>query len=202
MMYRSRKPIPKGEVIPLTEDGIRSYEDVKNIRVVNTVVERMRGAIQLLCTGDVELENVTVLECGDFSYDVSAVSGSRIVMKDCKGDVAYNPLFNLTRGELPRNAGYEVTVLSPPEGSKPTLRSSLGKICGSKCRFIIRDGTTRPLPEEANYLHCGGDKELVDSTIENYTTAKLILHKNVRNCRVISVGPVEDNGSRNRIERR
>lgn len=199
MMYRSRKPIPKGEVIPLTEDGIRSYEDVKNVRVVNTTVERMRGAIQLLCTGDVVLENVTVLECGDFSYDVSATSGSRIVMKDCKGDIAYNPLFNLTRGELPSNAVYEVTLLSPPEGSKPTPRSSLGKICGSKCDFIIKDGTTRPLPEEANFLICGGSKELVDSSIDNQTSAKLILEKNVRNCRITSAGPVEDKGSGNRV---
>lgn len=200
MLYRKKQPIPRGEVIPLTEDGIRSYEDVKNVKVVNTTVERMRGAIQLLCTGDVTLENVTVLECGDFSYDVSATSGSRIEMKDCHGDVAYNPLFNLTRGELPKNAVYEVTILSPPEGSKPTPRSSLGKICGSKCTFILRDGTTRPLPDQSNHLICGGDKELVHSTIENHTTAKLILQKNVSNCTIRSLGPVEDNGSRNKVE--
>lgn len=199
MLYRKKQPIPRGEVIPLTEDGIRSYEDVKNIKVVNTTVERMRGAIQLLCTGDVTLENVTVLESGDFSFDVSAVSGSRIMMKDCKGDVAYNPLFNLTRGDLPEGATYEVTLLSPPEGSKPTPRSSLGKICGKKCKFVIKDGTTRSLPDEANYLICGGDKELSNSTIDNQTSAKLILQKNVRNCFIRSKGPVEDNGSGNKI---
>ncbi|MFC7337591.1 hypothetical protein ACFQY0_10415 [Haloferula chungangensis] len=199
MLYRKKQPIPRGEVIPLTEDGIRSYEDVKNIKVINTTVERMRGSIQLLCTGDVYLENVTVLESGDFSFDVSATPGSRIVMKDCRGDVAYNPLFNLTRGDLPENAGYEVTLLSPPEGSKPTPRSSLGKICGKNCKFIIRDGTERPLPEEANYLICGGDKELVDSTIENHSSAKLILKKNVRNCIIRSNGPVEDEGKGNRV---
>ena len=202
MLYRKKQPIPRGEVIPLTEDGIRSYEDVKNIKVVNTTVERMRGAIQLLCTGDVTLENVTVLESGDFSFDVSATSGSRIVMKDCKGDVAYNPLFNLTRGDLPEGATYEVTLLSPPEGSRSTPRSSLGKICGRKCTFIIKDGTTRPLAEDTNYLNCGGDKELTDSTIDNQSSAKLILHKNVRNCTIRSKGPVEDNGSGNRVMQR
>ena len=200
MLYRKKQPIPRGEVIPLTEDGIRSYEEVKNIKVINTTIERMRGAVQLLCTGDVMLENVTVLECGDFSYDVSAPSGSEIVMKNCHGDVAYNPLFNLTRGDLPKNATYEVTVLSPPEGSKPTPRSSLGKICGNKCQFVFKDGTTRPLPEQANYLICGGDQELTNSTIDNQTTAKLILMKNVRNCTIRSIGPVEDNGSRNKVE--
>lgn len=79
MHYRKRQPIPRGQVIPLTEDGIRSYDNVRNIKVINTTVERMRGAIQLLCTGDVYLENVTVLESGDFSFDVSATERSEIV---------------------------------------------------------------------------------------------------------------------------
>ena len=201
MLYRKKQPIPRGEVIPLTEDGIRSYDNVRNVKVVNTTVERMRGGIQLLCTGDVELENVAVRESGDFSFDVSATPGSKIVMKGCKVDVAYNPLFNLTRGDLPKDAFYEVTILSPPEGSGATERSSLGKICGDGCEFILHDGLTRPLPEEANYLICGGDKELVDSTIVNHTSAKLVLEKNVRNCKIRSVGPVEDKGRGNRVEK-
>ncbi|MEN8695486.1 MAG: hypothetical protein ACN4GG_11750 [Akkermansiaceae bacterium] len=199
MLYRKKQPIPRGQVIPLTEDGIRSYDNVRNIKVINTTVERMRGAIQLLCTGDVTLENVTVLESGDFSFDVSATKGSKITMKNCRGDVAYNPLFNLTRGDLPENALYEVTILSPPKGSDPTPRSSLGKICGKNCKFILHNGITRPLPEEANFLICGGDKELTNSTIENNTTAKLILERNVRNCTIRSLGPVEDKGSGNKI---
>ena len=199
MLYRKKQPIPRGQVIPLTEDGIRSYDNVRNIKIVDTTVERMRGGIQLLCTGDVVLENVTVLESGDFSFDVSATKGNRILMKNCKGDVAYNPLFNLTRGELPFKAGYEVTILSPPKGSSHTPRSSLGKISGDQCRFILRDGLTRALPEEANYLICGGDDPLRDSIIENDTTAKLILEKNVEGCTIRSRGPVEDRGKRNRI---
>ena len=158
ILFRGKRPIPRGEVIPLTEDGIRSYEDVKNVTVTNTTIERMRGAVQLLCTGDVTLDNVTVLESGDFSFDLSATGGSKVLMKDCRGDVAYNPVLNLTRGEVPKNAGYELTILDPPEGSGSTPRSSLGKICGDRCRFILRDGTTRPLPEAANFLVCGGDE--------------------------------------------
>jgi hypothetical protein len=167
--------------------------------VINTTVERIRGAVQLLCTGDVTLENVTVFEAGDFSFDVSATSGSKILMKGCRGDVAYSPAFNLTRGDLPKKANYEITILSPPEGSGSTPRSSLGKICGDQCRFILRDGTTRPLPEKVNFLVCGGDKELVDSVIERHTGAKLILKKNVRNCTIKSVGPVEDQGAGHKI---
>lgn len=199
MLYRKRQPIPRGQVIPLTEDGIRSYNNVRNIQIINTTVERMRGAVQLLCTGDVFLENVTVRESGDFSFDVSATKGSKIVMKNCHGDIAYNPLFNLTRGDLPVDATYEVTILSPPKGSEPTARSSLGKICGDHCRFIIHDGLTHPLPEIANHLICGGDEKLINSTIENRTSAQLILKSNVQNCTIRSFGPVEDNGKNNRV---
>ncbi|MBK1829880.1 hypothetical protein JIN77_04030 [Verrucomicrobiaceae bacterium R5-34] len=199
MLYRKKQPIPRDRMIPLTEDGIRSYDNVRNIKVINTTVERMRGAIQLLCTGDVELENVTVLEPGDFSFDVSAVKGSKIVMKNCRSDVAYNPVFNLTRGEIPKKATYELTLLSPPEGSEPTDRTSLGIICGQQCTFILKEDLKRPLPEKVNYLICGGRQELTSSTIENRTKAKLILEKNVTNCKITSIGPVEDRGENNRV---
>jgi len=201
IMYRGKRPIPRDQMIPLTEDGVRSYNEVSDITVVDTVVERMRGCFQLLCTGDVHLENVTVREAGDFSYDLSAGEAGRVVMKNCRGDIAFAPLFNLTRGPVPNSAFYEVTILSPAEGVEPTKRTSLGTICGEKCTFIFRDGTTRPLPGEVNRLNCGGKKPLIDSSIANYTTAKLILNRNVRNCRIRSVGPVEDHGQKNTVVR-
>lgn len=198
MLFRSKQPIPRDRMIPLTEDGLRTYEDVKNVKVVNTIIERFRGAVQLLCTGDVELDGVTVIEPGDFGFDVSAVKGSKIVMKNCRSDVAYNPVLNLTRGDLPENAEYELTLLSP-EGVAFTSQSGLGVICGKKCTFIFRDTLKRPLPEEVNVVICGGKQELTDSTVENHTTAKLVLEANVRNCDIRSVGPVEDKGKGNRI---
>ncbi|MBN2449502.1 MAG: hypothetical protein JXR77_03885, partial [Lentisphaeria bacterium] len=174
---------------------------VRNITVVDTTVERMRGCFQLLCVGDVTLENVTVLEAGDFSYDLSAGDRGRVVMRNCRGDVAYNPLFNLTRGETPREAFYEVTILSPAPGVQPTPRSGLGTLCGDRCTFLLHDGTTRPLPPEAGRVHCGGRKGLSRSTVTNHTGATLILDANVRDCAITSVGPVEDHGQGNRVVR-
>ena len=142
IMYRGERPIPHDNMIPLTEDGVRSYDDVKNITVTGTTVERMRGCFQLLCTGDITLTDVTVLESGDFSYDLSAGNLGRVVMKGCKGDIAYNPLFNLTRGDLPRKSLFEVTILSPAKGVSHTPRTSLGIICGIDCKFVLHDGTT------------------------------------------------------------
>ena len=36
-------------MIPLTEDGVRSYDSVRNDTVIDTTVERMRGCFRLLC---------------------------------------------------------------------------------------------------------------------------------------------------------
>jgi len=199
IMYRGKRPIPHDQMIPLTEDGVRAYDAVKNITVINTTVERLRGCFQLLCVGDVTLENVTVLEAGDFSYDLSSGDQGKVTMKNCRGDIAHNPLFNLTRGEVPKDAFYEITILSPAQGVQPTARTSLGIICGDSCTFILHDGTTRPLPQEANYLRCGGKKGLTNSTVTNHTTARLILNERVRNCLIRSVGPVEDQGQGNTI---
>jgi hypothetical protein len=116
-----------------------------------------------------------------------------------RGNVAYHPLLNLTRGEVPRDAFYEVRVLSPAEGVRPTTQSSLGTICGDRCTFIFHDGTTCPLPEEANRLQCGGKRGLTNSTVTNYTAAQLMLSERLRNCVINSVGPVEDRGRENSI---
>jgi len=201
IMYRGKRPIPRDQMIPLTEDGVRSYGGDKNITVKNTTAERLRGCFQLLCDGDVTLDNVTVLEAGDFSYDISSGSKGKVVMKNCRSDIAYNPLFNLTRGDVPKDAFYEVTILSPAEGIQPTPRTSLGAICGDNCTFIFHDGTTGPLPQQANHLSCGGRKELKNSTVLNYTSARLILNERVRNCTIKSVGPVEDRGKGNTVLR-
>jgi hypothetical protein len=108
-------------------------------------------------------------------------------------------LFNLTRGAVPKNAFYEVTILSPAESVEPTARTCLGTICGDNCTFIFRDGTTRPLPTKVNRLVCGGKKHLVNSTVTNYTHATVVLTERVRNCVIKSAGPVEDHGKQNSI---
>jgi hypothetical protein len=89
--------------------------------------------------------------------------------------------------------------LSPAEGTRATARTSLGTICGEDCTFIFHDGTSRPLPEQVNRLNCGGRKGLKNSTLVNYTAARLILDERVRGCVIKSVGPVEDHGEENTV---
>ena len=145
------------------------------------------------------LENVSVLEAGEFCYDLSSGDQGKVVMKHCRADLAYNPVFNLTRGERPKDEFYELTILSPPEGSEPTPRTCLGTICGDGCTFILHDGMTRPPPAAGNLLECGGRHGLTNSTVKNYTSAKLVLNGRVRSCIIESVGPVEDGGQDNRV---
>jgi hypothetical protein len=81
VMYRGPRPIPRDEIIPLVEDGIRSYGGDKKITVIDTTVERFRGGVQLHCEGDVTLENVSVLKAGDFCYGLSSGDQGKVVMK-------------------------------------------------------------------------------------------------------------------------
>lgn len=200
IMFRGKRPIPRNEVIPLTEDAIRSYNDVRNIVVKNTVVERQRGCVALFGTGDITLDNVTVREGGDCSFDVTAKDGGKVIVKNCFADVSYNPVFRM-RTHTPEDSFYEVTILSPADGVKFTPRSNLGEIAGIRTTFILHDGTTKPLPRSANVLTCGGRKELTRSTVTNYTPATLILEKNVTHCTIRSIGPVKDKGKNNTVIR-
>ncbi len=206
IMYRGKRPIPKNEVIALTEDGIRNYDNVRNVTIINTTVERMRGCIAMnVSSGDVILENVTVLEAGDQAFDVGCDTTGKIVMKNCRADLAYNPIFNLTRAkQIPKHAFFEVTILSPASNVKPTPRTSIGRICGDSCTFIFHDGTTRPIPEKYFVIYGEGFRKgqaLINCTIINETRAKLILGPNSRNCTVKSRGPVVDKGKGNKIVR-
>ena len=206
IMYRGKRPIPRDQVIPLTEDGIRTYGGDKNIRVINTTVERFRG-IQVHCESDVQFVNVTAREMGYFGFDVTAGKHGRTIVRNCRGDIAYSPLFNLTRAGMPRDSVYEMTVLPPREGVTVTDGTNLGrptdfgKICGKNTTFIFRKGGDRPLPEKVQRVRLGHGKPLVNSKVLNYTNATLKLTDKVRNCTIRSVGPVKGSGKNNDISR-
>ena len=207
IMYRGRRKIPKDQMIPLTEDGIRTYGGDKNIRVIDTTVERFRCGAQIHAGGEVVLRNVTVREPGYFGFDVSAGDQGRVTMRNCRGDVAYSPLFNLTRSGTPQNSVYEVTVMPPRKGVEPTdgtnlgRPTDLGRLAGRECTFTFHKGGDRPLPKKVQRVRVGQDKPVIDSELVNHTLAELTLSERVRNSTIQSVGPVEDNGQNNTVIR-
>ena len=200
ILYRGERPIPRGQMIPLTESGIRTYEKVKNVIIEDTIVERTRACYALYCVGKVRLENAVAREAGDFAFAITSTAPGKATMENCHADIAYNPVFNFTRGELPVRNNYEITIHDPPEDSSPTPRTGLGIICGDKCNFELLDATTRPLPQGFDRLVCGDKKRpLTNSKVTNRTTATMVLESSTRNCLVQSVGPVIDQGRGNRV---
>ncbi|WP_158843891.1 right-handed parallel beta-helix repeat-containing protein [Algibacter sp. L1A34] len=94
-------PIRKGEMISLTEDGIRAYldgDDVNgvnrrtgDITVENCFVDKMRGGITLsIGSGASNVSNNTVVNC-EHAYSFP----SNAVVKNCKGNTAFGPLLML-----------------------------------------------------------------------------------------------------------
>ncbi len=200
ILYRGERPIPRDQMIPLTESGIRTYEEVQNVIIKDTVVERTRACYALYCIGEVHLENAIAREAGDFAFAVTSTKAGKATMKNCHADLAYNPVFNFTRGELSVRNDYELTLHDPPEGSSPTPRTGLGIICGDRCQFEILDATTKPLPAGFDRLVCGDKKRpLINSKVTNRTAATVVLSENARGCVVYSVGPVIDQGRGNRV---
>lgn len=200
IIYRGERPIPRDEMIPTPEDGVRNYENVKNVFIKDTVVERFRACYALNGVGEIHLENATALEAGDYAFEVSSELTRKATMKNCHADLAYHPIFMFTRGPLPKRCKYEITIHDPPEGSSPTASTGLGIIAGESCEFILRDGATKPLPEGKDRLYCGHKgRPLTRSKVTNHTTATLVLNKNVQGCRILSYGPVIDNGRQNTV---
>jgi len=200
--YRGERPIPRDRMIPLVEDGIRAYNDVRNVWVENTEIKRFRGCVQLLCTGDVFLKNVTVREAGDFSFDVSSLPGFDVKMEQCASDYAYSPIFNLTRGETPQEASYELEILPLSPDVLPVARGSLGTLCGKGCRFKITAAEDAGDLSQMAPLECGNRDRMESCMLSNFTDVPVQLTKRATGCVVRSRGVVADEGNGNTVVRR
>jgi len=95
------QPIPRGQMLSLTEDGIRAYlegedKNGKNrrtghITVENCKVVKMRGGITVCMAQSASITNCTVLDSGGHAYSVP----SNGIVRDCKGNAAYSPLLSM-----------------------------------------------------------------------------------------------------------
>lgn len=94
------QPIPKGQMIGLTEDGIRAYTDgadkdgnrrrTGHITVENCKVNAMRGGITLALASSATVTDSLAIYC---AHGFSLPSNS--VIKNSKGNAAYGPLLTL-----------------------------------------------------------------------------------------------------------
>ncbi len=94
-------PIPKGQMLSLTEDGIRAYTNGTNkdgekrrtghVTVENCTVKRMRGSIALSLATGATVTDCTVIEAGGHAFGFP----SDAVVRGCKGDAAFAPLLSI-----------------------------------------------------------------------------------------------------------
>lgn len=161
------RPIPKGKMLSLTEDGIRAYLDgadregnnrrTGHITVENCLVKRMRGGITITMARSGTVTDCVVLESGGHAYSIPPNG----VVRDCKGDAAFSPLLSMpysNRGD----ADIELELVAAREemGDHP-----LAKIVGNGHRIKItgsgdqKPGTLRPI-----VLGTTGDRYTVENT--------------------------------------
>lgn len=125
----------------LSEDGFRTYGQVKNLTFINCTAKNMRGGFELRTREPVRLEN-----CSAFGNERGFwVSGA--VMKNCRGDAEYGPLL-FVEGN---NARIDVTLL-PTESDAVIHALALIHGTGHEIRLESADGTrVQPLPIRIGY---------------------------------------------------
>ncbi|MDF7825479.1 hypothetical protein P4B35_15740 [Pontiellaceae bacterium B12227] len=210
--------IPKGEMLSLTEDGIRAYvrgtnkegetRNTGHVTIENCTIVRMRGAVALAAASSATVTDTTVRESAG-AYGLP----SNCTVRRCKGDASYGPLVYIPYSNR-RNADVELELV---ETDKDSGDHNLANIVGSNHRIkITYAGKTRPKSQRQIVLGSTGDRYRDDNTDEkelrekNYARAVTLINETPHpvyltefssSCEVISRGSVKDRGDDNDKER-
>lgn len=214
------RPIPKGKMIGLTEDGIRAYTDGEDkdgnrrrtghITVEGCTVDGMRGGITLTLAERATVTDSVAINC---SHGYSLPSNSTI--KNCKGNAAYGPLLSLPYAHK-GNSVIELELLDAAEevGDHP-----LARITGSGHQITITtQSNVAPKTLRSIILGTTGERyteATADaSELKKRNNARGIILKNLTrhpvqpgpysvSCEIESKGDIlTDEGSDNRIKKR
>ncbi|WP_372846214.1 hypothetical protein [Pontiella sp.] len=117
--WKQGQPIPKGEMLSLTEDGIRAYVRGVNkdgeeratgyVTLENCTLTRMRSCIALTAASSATVTDCTVREAGGTAYGLP----SDCTVRNCKGDAAFSPLLSIPYSNR-RNADIELELMGHP----------------------------------------------------------------------------------------
>jgi hypothetical protein len=215
--WHEGKPIPVGEMLSLTEDGIRAYTDgadrngntrrTGHITVENCFVKRMRGGITITMATGGTVTGCTVIDC-DHAYSIPPNG----LVRNCKGNAAYGPLLEMPYSNQ-SSADIELELLY----SKIEMGNhALAQITGNQHKITFTySGKQIPvklrpiLVGDVGYRYTTNnstEKELVkvhsakSISIVNQTPYPVILTKYSSNCIVNSQGKIlDDNGLQNVI---
>lgn len=180
--------IPYNHVYPLSEDGIRSYNNTGSVTVENCTVKQMRGGIRLYLASSATVKNSQAIDCGSGGTNYNMPAGGTIT--GSSGNFTYAPLsdFRLSRSRQ----NIEMTIIPSPNAIGP---HNIADILGNNHNIIFHR-TPGPLDtDETRAIVIAGD----NSTIVNETEYRIILESSANGNTIISCGPVSDNGANNDI---
>ncbi|MDW5290299.1 right-handed parallel beta-helix repeat-containing protein [Formosa sp. PL04] len=189
-----------GEIISLSEDGIRMYPDykghlTKNTTVKNCTVTQMRRGIctGLSTSGDMVIDCV-VRDCVATGYNV----GNEDVLINCSADAKYGEAFCIAYTDA-KNASVDMTILDSRDGLANNL---LAKINGTGHTVNIRTEAPEYIPDTMaiklsvweGYGNFDENAKMhaTDITLNNQTDAEVITFNGTTNLDVKSVGEVRE----------
>jgi parallel beta-helix repeat protein len=181
------RPIPKDEILPLAEDGIRVYTRGGSVTVENCTVKKMRGGIRLYLSSRATVANSKAIDCGMTNFNLP--KGGKITSS--VGNFAYAPLsdFRLARSRQQ----IELTILPSPHA---VGSHNLADIQGDDHNIVFHrskgriDANLRPIVITGT-----------GSTIRNETEYPIILESSASRNTVASAGRVTDLGANNSVSR-
>ncbi len=132
--------ITAGEMIALSEDGVRTYNEgsnyntttTTNVTIKNTTVKNMRGGFHLeYGSGEMIIEDCTAQ--GNQTQGYTVDSGTSII--NCKGDAMYSPL--ITNWYNRSNATVEVALMPDTPEDERFRPWRIAEIAGSNNNITI-----------------------------------------------------------------
>ncbi|WP_299180089.1 RICIN domain-containing protein [uncultured Aquimarina sp.] len=180
--------IPLNHVYPLSEDGIRSYNNTGSVTVENCTVKQMRGGIRLYLASSATVTNSQAIDCGSGGTNYNMPTGGTII--GSSGNFTYAPLsdFRLSRSRQ----NIEMTILPSPNAIGP---HNIADVLGNDHNIIFHRAPGPLDLDEERAIIVYGD----NSTIVNETEYTIILESGANGNIITSCGPVIDNGSNNSI---
>lgn len=185
-----------GEIISLSEDGIRLYPqyggcETKNTTIKDcTVFQMRRGICTGLNTSGDTIINCKVTDCVTTGFNV----GNDDKVIDCSANAKYGEAFGVPYTNA-KNASVEITVLDSRNG---LANDMLAKINGTGHQIVIKTNNQKFIPEKmaiklsvwegyGNY-NSKATMHATDIKLENQTTTKVLTHSGTKNLDVESQG--------------